>query len=206
MKPSSKLSGVLAATLMTMIVPPVTADPPNTTSQPTVTTELTGYQETPLTINSPGSGEFTATIQGNGTAIAYTLTYRDLSSPVTQAHIHFGRPAISGMIVLFLCANTPPITPPVGVPTPPPCPAAPATVTGTLTAADVIARPAQGIDPGAAGLAEMLKAIRAGAAYANVHTIVYPSGEIRGRLQTHEPDGDNNNDNNDNSDNNDNDN
>ena len=198
MKPSSKLSGVLAATLMTMIVPPVTADPPNTTSQTTVTTELTGYQETPLTINSPGSGEFTATIQGNGTAIAYTLTYRDLSSPVTQAHIHFGRPAISGMIVLFLCANTPPITPPVGVPTPPPCPAAPATVTGTLTAADVIARPAQGIDPGAAGFAEMLKAFRAGAAYANVHTTLFPSGEIRGRLQTHGPEGDNDNDNNDN--------
>jgi len=204
MKPSSKLSGVLAAALVTMIVPPITADPPNTTGQSTVTTELTGYQETPLTINSPGSGEFTATIQNNGTAITYTLTYRDLSSPVTQAHIHFGRPAISGMIVLFLCNTSG--NPPATVPTPPPCPPAPATVTGTLTAADVIARPAQGIDPGAAGLAEMLKAIRAGAAYANVHTIVYPSGEIRGRLQTHEPDGDNNNDNNDNSDNNDNDN
>src|SRR5437016_13260226 len=118
MKPSSKLSGVLAATLMTMIVPPVTADPPNTTSQPTVTTELTGYQETPLTINSPGSGEFTATIQCNGTAIAYTLTYRDLWSPVTQAHVHFGRPAISGMIVLFLGANLPSIIPPVGVQSP----------------------------------------------------------------------------------------
>src|SRR5437870_2213203 len=191
MKPSSKLSGVLAATLMTMIVPPVTADPPNTTSQPTVTTELTGYQETPLTINSPGSGEFTATIQGNGTAIAYTLTYRDLSSPVTQAHIHFGRPAISGMIVLFLCNTSG--SPPATVPTPPPCPAAPATVTGTLTAADVIARPAQGIDPGAAGFAEMLKAFQAGAAYANVHTTLFPSGEIRGRLQTHEPEGDDNN-------------
>ena len=182
MKPSSKLSGVLAAALVTMIVPPVTADPPTTTGQPTVATELTGYQETPLTINSPGSGEFTATIQNNGTAITYTLTYRDLSSPVTQAHIHFGRPAISGMIVLFLCTN---LAPPAGVPTPQACPAAPATITGTLTAADVIPRPQQGIDAGAAGFAEMLKAIRAGAAYANVHTTVFPTGEIRGRLRAH---------------------
>lgn len=69
MKPRSKLSGVLAAALVTMIVPPVTADPPNTAGQTTVTAELTGYQETPATINSLGSGEFTATIQNNGTAI-----------------------------------------------------------------------------------------------------------------------------------------
>src|SRR5439155_16919226 len=102
----------------------------------TVTTRLSGYQETPLTINAPASGEFKATMRDDGTAIDYTLTYRDLSSPVTQAHIHFGRPAISGGIVLFLCTN---LTPPAGVPTPQMCPPAPATITGMLTAADVIA-------------------------------------------------------------------
>jgi hypothetical protein len=184
MKRSSKLGGIVAAALV-MIVPAVTAAPPSTAGQTRISAELSGYQETPLTINSPGSGEFTATIQDQGTAITYQLTYRDLSSPMTQAHIHFGRPGISGMIVLFLCANSPPITPPVGVPTPPPCPAQPATVTGTLTAADVIARPAQGIDAGAAGFTQMLEAIRAGAAYANVHTTGQPGGEIRSRLHTH---------------------
>jgi hypothetical protein len=121
MKRSSKLGGVLAAALVIMIVSPVTAAPAITAGR--ISAELSGYQETPLTINSPGSGEFAATIQDHGTAITYELTYRDLSSPVTQAHIHFGRPGISGMIVLFLCANSPPIIPPVGVPTPPPCPA-----------------------------------------------------------------------------------
>ena len=40
----------------------------------------------------------------------------------------------------------------------------------------------QGIDAGAAGFAEMVKAIRTGSAYVNVHTINHPSGEIRGRL------------------------
>lgn len=99
-----------------------------------------------------------------------------------QSHIHFGRPAITGGIVLFLCTN---LTPPAGVPKPQGCPAAPATITGTLTAADVIAVPGQGIDPGAAGFAEMLMAIRAGAAYVNVHTTLHPSGEIRGRLGGH---------------------
>jgi hypothetical protein len=183
MKRSSRLGGILAAALMTMIVPPVTADQPITAGQTKISADLTGYEETPLTINSAGSGEFTATIHDSGTAITYQLTYRDLSSPVTQAHIHFGRPAITGMIVLFLCNTSG--APPATVPTPPPCPPAPATVTGTLTAADVIARAAQGIDAGAAGFAEMVEAIRAGAAYANVHTMLQPGGEIRSRLEPH---------------------
>jgi hypothetical protein len=104
---------------------------------------------------------------------------------VTQSHIHFGRPAISGGIVLFLCTN---LTPPDGVPTPQACPDAPATITGTLTAADVIPLPDQGIDPGAAGFAEMIEAIRVVAAYANVHTTVHPGGEIRSRLRADEHD------------------
>jgi hypothetical protein len=149
----------------------------------TISANLTGYEETPLTINSTGTGQFRATVQNGGTQIAYTITYSGLSSPATQSHIHFGRPAITGQIVLFLCTN---LTPPTGVPTPPACPAAGGTVTGTLTAADVIARPTQGIDAGAAGFTEMLNAIQAGAAYANVHTTTFPSGEIRGRIQSSE--------------------
>jgi hypothetical protein len=138
---------------------------------------LVGYQETPLTINTSASADFTAKIRSDGTAIDYELTYRDLSSPITQSHIHFGRPAITGMIVLFLCTN---LTPPAGVPTPQACPQTnPAMITGTLTKDNVIPRPAQGIDPGASGFAEMLQAIRAGAAYVNVHSTTYPSGEIR---------------------------
>lgn len=176
MKRHTMLSGVLAVALVTMIVAPVTA------ADDTVTTRLSGYQETPMTINSTASGEFKATIRAGGTAIDYELTYRDTESPVTQSHIHFGRPALSGGIVLFLCTN---LTPPPGVPTPQACPAAPATITGTLTAADVIALPAQGIDAGAAGFAEMLEAIEVGAAYVNVHTIGHPSGEMRGRLPAH---------------------
>lgn len=178
MSRSMRLTGVLAAALSAMVVMPVTADE----DADTVRTRLSGYNETPLTINSTGSGEFEARIRNDETTIEYTLTYRDTSSTVLQSHIHFGRPAISGGVVLFLCTN---LTPPTGVPKPPACPAAPATVTGTLTAADVIAVPGQGIDPGAAGFAEMLMAIRASAAYVNVHTTSHPSGEIRGRLGGH---------------------
>jgi hypothetical protein len=183
MKLKAHLSIVLAAALLTTVVAPIAAD------EHSVRTRLTGYQETPLTINSAASGEFKARISPDETAIEYELTYRDLSSDTTQAHIHFGRPAISGMIVLFLCTN---LTPPAGVPVPQKCPNAPlnaqATITGTLTADDVIARPDQGIDTGADGFAEMVKAIRAGAAYANLHTTRFQSGEIRGQFRRQDND------------------
>ena len=83
---------------------------------------------------------------------------------------------------MFLCTNLG--NAPATVPAPPACPSPPATVTGTLTEANVIALPGQGIDSGAAGFAEVLKAMRAGAAYANVHTTAHPGGELRGRLNS----------------------
>jgi len=146
----------------------------------TFVTGMSGYEETPNTLSTPGSGEFAATVSKDGTRIDWVLTYRNLESNVTQAHIHFARPAISGPIVLFLCTNLG--NAPSGVPTPQPCPVAGGTISGSLTQADVIARPDNGIDSGAVGFAEMVNAIRNGAAYANVHTTGRPTGEIRGGL------------------------
>ena len=70
-----------------------------------VHTDLTGYEETPLTISTPATGDFKAKIENDGTLVSWELSYRDTLSAVTQAHIHFGAPAISGGIVVFLCTN-----------------------------------------------------------------------------------------------------
>jgi hypothetical protein len=174
MKPDGKPLTALVVVLLVGIAVPALA------IADVIMTRLSGYQETPQTLNTAGSATFVARISEDATSVEYELTYSGLSSSPTQAHIHFGSPATSGGVALFLCTNLG--NAPASVPTPPPCPAQPATVTGTLTAANVIALPAQGIDSGAAGFAEMVKAIRAGAAYANVHTSVHPGGEIRGRL------------------------
>jgi len=144
-------------------------------------TNLIGYQEVPA-ISTVGNGQFDATISQDETQLTYTLSYADMESEVTQAHIHFGQLSVNGGISVWLCGNadpnsTPPIAPPAGTPT---CPASPATVTRTVTAANVVGPLGQGI--AATQFAELLRAIRAGIAYANVHTRTFPGGEIRGQL------------------------
>ena len=110
--------------------------------------------------------------------ITYSLQYSALEGTVTQAHIHLGGKAQSGGISVFFCSNLG--NGPAGTQA---CPPAPATVTGTIRPADVIGPTGQGITAGQ--FAELLAAIRAGTTYANVHSTLYPGGEIRGQLNDH---------------------
>jgi hypothetical protein len=138
--------------------------------------KLTGYEETPLTLSTPGQGTFRAFISHRTDAIDWELSYADLESAVTQAHIHFGAPAISGGISVFLCTNLG--NGPAGTQM---CPTQPAEIEGTITPDDVIGPADQGIAPGE--FDELVDAIRAGATYANVHTDDRPAGEIRAQLE-----------------------
>jgi CHRD domain-containing protein len=137
---------------------------------------LRGFDEVPALVSS-GEGRFTASVNAADTEIAYELTYFGLGSTPTQAHIHVGQHGVNGGIVLFLCTN---LAPPGGVPAPPACPVS-GTVTGTLTAADVIGQSSQGVLAGE--FPKVLRAIRAGISYANVHSSIFPGGEIRGQVQ-----------------------
>ena len=152
---------------------------------------LTGYQEVigPGPISTTGRGSFEATLNSAGDEISYRLTYSDLDTMVaggivTQAHIHFGQRGVGGGIIAFLCGSA-------GSPGPagtPACPQPSGTVTGTITAAQVIGPNGQGIEPGS--FAEAVRAIRAGAVYANVHTTRWPAGEIRGQVNDRRNDND----------------
>ena len=99
--------------------------------------DISGFQEIP-TLSTPASGSLDLTIAPDDSSISYTLTYDGFETNVTQSHIHLGRPAFNGGIMVFFCTN---LTPPAGVPTPPACPVRGGTVTGTLTAADIVGLP-----------------------------------------------------------------
>jgi CHRD domain len=135
---------------------------------------LSGYQEPP-SLSTTGNGTFNADVSNDGTEISYRLSYAGLEGSVLQAHIHLGQTGVNGGISAFLCTNLG--NGPAGTPT---CPAAPATVTGTITAASVVGPAGQGITAGQLG--ELIQAMNAGAAYANVHSSLYTGGEIRAQL------------------------
>ena len=141
---------------------------------------LTGYEETPAAVSTTGRGEFTATIAPDGDTILYSETYSGLQAPVTQSHIHVGQLGITGSVVIFLCQTA-------GSPDPtglaPQCPQE-GTVSGVITAANVIAGSEASQQLARGDLAAVVAAIRAGAAYANVHTEPSPGGEIRGQIRT----------------------
>lgn len=141
----------------------------------TAITRLRAFEEVPA-LSTPGGGFFTADIADDGSAIDFQLTYFNLEGNVLQAHIHFAQRGVNGGITVFLCSNLG--NGPVGTQA---CPAAPAAIEGTIHADQVTAgAAAQGIAPGE--LFSVVRAIRAGMAYANVHTDIFPGGEIRGQL------------------------
>ncbi|HZM96363.1 MAG TPA: CHRD domain-containing protein [Vicinamibacterales bacterium] len=142
-----------------------------------ITEQLTGFKEVPV-ISTTGHGEFHARISNDETEISWELSYADLEGAVQQAHIHFGPPNNTGNISVFFCTNLG--NGPAGTPL---CPPSPATISGVITATDVIGPVGQGIEAGA--LSELIDAIRDGKTYANVHSSKWPAGEIRSQI-THE--------------------
>lgn len=149
------------------------------------TAGMNGYQEV-ASVSTTATGEFEARLNEAGDEITYTLSYSDLEGSVTQAHIHLGQRSANGGISVFLCTNIG-----GGTATTPACPPSPATVTGTLTAASVIGPAGQGIAAGE--WAELVRAIRAGVTYANVHSTKFPGGEARGQINDRDQRGENSN-------------
>jgi hypothetical protein len=140
-----------------------------------ISERLSGYEETPLALSTPGNGRFNARIDTRAEEIRWTLRFADTETTVTQAHIHFGSPSQSGGISVFLCTNLG--NGPAGTQA---CPAE-GTVRGTITAEDVIGPAAQSLAAG--DFEALVDAIRADSTYVNVHTTGFPAGEIRGHIE-----------------------
>lgn len=131
---------------------------------------LNGFQETP-SVSTTGHGSFRARLRSDG--IHYVLRYAELENDAAVAHIHFGQRHVAGGVIAFLCGGG----------DKPACPLREGRVEGVIDMADVIGPAAQGIDPGQ--LREVVRALRQGAVYANVHTSKFGGGEIRGQVDHH---------------------
>lgn len=130
---------------------------------------LTGYEEVPA-VSTTGTGTVRLEIQGE--AIAYAINYSAIEGGAALAsHIHFGQRSVNGGVIAFLCGggNKPACTSPSG------------SFSGMITPTDIIGPGGQGIE-GAGSFAEVVRALRAGVVYANVHSTRWPGGEIRGQL------------------------
>ena len=130
-------------------------------------TSLSGFQEVPPKLTN---GHGTVTLRLGVRSIDYVLTYSGLSSDARAAHLHFAQKGVNGGIFAFLCGGG-------GKPD---CPPQGGTVRGTITAANILALPDQGLREG--DFAGAVRIIRSGDAYANVHSVTFPEGEIRGQL------------------------
>lgn len=145
--------------------------------------QLRGFEEPP-SVSTVARGRFRGQINDGETSIGYELSYSGLEGTVTQAHIHLGQRSVNGGISVWLCQTATNADPTGRAPL---CRQS-GTVTGTITRANVVGPAGQGIDGSTAGasaaeFAELVRAIRAGVTYANVHSAKFPGGEIRGQIQ-----------------------
>lgn len=135
-------------------------------------------------ISTAARGSFRAEIDDRRRVIHYVLSFEGLEGDVTQAHIHFGQRSTVGGIVIWLCQTAASPAPAAAAATPQ-CFAEGGdpranTVTGMITQAQILPQVAQGIE--AEAFDEIVRAIRAGATYANVHSALHTPGEIRGHI------------------------
>jgi hypothetical protein len=134
--------------------------------------DLSSAQEVPaVTTPSTATGAAMVTLNGSQTAITYSVELTGpFTGPPTAAHIHLGRRGESGGVLLFLCANMPPMGLTVQM-----CPAADgSTITGSLIEAD--------IQDAMITMDDVVDALLSNGLYINVHTVANPSGEIRGQI------------------------
>jgi hypothetical protein len=147
--------------------------------------QLVGLQEVP-SVSTTASGRFYAIVNSDGTAFRYWLTFSNLTGATAQAHIHIGQHHVNGGISVWLCQGTArvPATAPPNVATDTPECTSTQPITGTIEANDLVGPAGQGIAANGAPeeFAELLAAMRAGVAYANVHSATFAGGEIRGQI------------------------
>lgn len=129
---------------------------------------MTGPREVPTTA-STARGLALYSLSADGTTLRYWVWVREIVD-VTMAHIHLGAANTTGPIVAWLYPAAPPARLIPGSTTG-------LLATGTITSANLFGPLVNRT------LAELVTAMTAGAAYTNVHTTLFPGGEIRDQVR-----------------------
>jgi hypothetical protein len=164
MKNPLRIAAVAAVAAALVLLSPSTA---RSTSGDSFQAHLAGRNEVPP-VDSKGTGQVTFKLSDDGTSLSYKMVIANIDE-VTQAHIHIAPEGVNGPVVTFLYGFNAAGTGEPGI-----------LAEGTITAADLIPRPAIGYG---GTMAELLAAMRAGNTYVNVHTHPFPGGEIRGQIK-----------------------
>ena len=121
---------------------------------------LSGSQSVPA-VKTVAKGDATFTLSKDGKALSYMVTVSDIEN-VTAAHIHLGKKGKNGPPVALITndkkANK---------------------FSGTLAEGTTTEKELMGSLMGKS-VKDLIKQIKKGNAYVNVHTDKYPDGEIRG--------------------------
>ncbi|WP_438351756.1 CHRD domain-containing protein [Paenibacillus sp. FA6] len=126
---------------------------------------LSGRNQVPP-VRTIATGNAVFRLNANATQLRFHLVINNISQ-VTQAHIHLGRRGRNGPVVAFLFGPSKfGISVRRGV------------VRGVLNSRDLVG-PLQGKT-----LTDLIREIRAGNTYVNVHNVEHPDGEIRGQIST----------------------
>ena len=111
--------------------------------------------------NSDGKGKAEFSVSRSGRSIRYQIDAEKLTGRVRAAHIHLGDKGQAGPVVITICAKT--------------C---------SLPRSGRLGRARFSKAPGAKNFAAVVRALRAGRTYVNIHTKKYPAGEIRGQIKS----------------------
>jgi CHRD domain len=129
--------------------------------QQAFTSELSGDNELPP-VNTESNG--TITIQASNQSLNYQLALSDMTN-VTAAHIHFGNDDENGKVVVTLLKSDSP----AGLEL--------ETLGGNFTDGNVQG-PLAGVP-----LDQLIGFMGNGSTYVNVHSVDFPTGEIRGQIE-----------------------
>jgi hypothetical protein len=121
-------------------------------------------------VTSDGGGTADYTVDGG--TVTFTVTFSNLTSNANMAHIHVGPAGVNGGIAVPFTSLLPPH-------------ATSGTFSGTFSAANVMAAstPDGGIGVDAGDYEGLLRLMREGNTYTNIHSTTYQAGEIRGQNQ-----------------------